>query len=180
MNQFYICKVILDDLNLLIPTHFSTNSTVWIYQSSRLFLEKEEIEINEQLLQFYTQWNSHGKKVDGWASLFFKMFVIIIADEDKSHVSGCSIDGFERIIKSMERQYQVNFFDRMTLTFFVKDKPEYLPYQQVQYAIDKGFIDSDTLLFNNTIKDLGTLRKNWLQPISKSWLANKVIFTATR
>ena len=46
-----------------LPLDFAADSRVWIYQCNRAFREKEVIEINEQLLQFYEQWESHGKKV---------------------------------------------------------------------------------------------------------------------
>lgn len=163
-------------LNELIPSGFPDNARVWIYQGSRPFIEKEETEINEQLEHFYTQWQAHGKPVKGWAKLLFKQFIVIIADPAVTEVSGCSIDDSARIIKSLERQYSVNFFDRMTLTFLVNGKAEMLPYNQVQYAIDKGFINRDTLVFNNIATTKKELLETWLVPLSKSWLANKVSY----
>ena len=159
----------------LIPADFADNSRVWIYQSSRAFIEKEEREINEQLYQFYVQWQSHGAPVKGWARLLFKQFIVMIADETEEMIGGCSTDSSVRVIKSLERQYDVNFFDRLMITFLVKNKAEMLPFSQVQYAIDKGFISKDTLLFNNvgvaTKKDLG---EKWLVPLNASWLAGRV------
>jgi hypothetical protein len=161
----------------IIPQDFADTSRVWIYQSSRAFIEKEEREVNEQLYQFYTQWQSHGTPVRGWAKLLFRQFIVIIADESDFMVSGCSTDSSVRVIKSLERQYEVNFFDRMMITFLVKNKAEMLPYSQVQYAIDKGFIDKDTLLFNNVaVNAKKDLEEKWLVPIGSSWLAGRVSF----
>lgn len=158
----------------LIPADFSDSSRVWIYQSSRAFIEKEAREVNEQLHQFYTQWQAHGAPVKGWAKLLFGQFVVIMADESDVQVSGCSTDSSVRVIKSLERQYDVNFFDRMMLTFLRKGKADMLPLNQVQYALDKGFIDKDTLLFNNVVETKKELLEKWLIPISESWLANRV------
>ena len=166
------------ELNNMLPADFADESKVWIYQSSRPFSDKEEAEINEQLHQFYTQWLSHGAPVKGWAKLLFRQFVIVMADETGTNVSGCSTDSSVRVIKSMERQYKANFFDRMTLTFLVKDKTEMLPFSQVQYAIDKGFINNDTLTFNNIPVTKKELLHNWIVPLSKSWLANRVVLPA--
>jgi hypothetical protein len=77
-------------------------------------------------------------------------------------------------VKSMERQYDVNFFDRMMLTFLIKGKAEMLPFSQVQYAIDKGFINKDTLVFNNIATSKQDLLEKWLVPLSESWLADRV------
>jgi hypothetical protein len=162
------------DLNALIPEDFSDQSRVWIYQSSRPFSEKEEIEINEQLHQFYIQWQAHGAPVKGWAKLLLQRFIVIMADETRVEVSGCSTDSSVKVIKSIERQYEVNLFDRLSITFLVKEKAEVLPMGQVQYAIDKGYIDSETLLFNNLVATKGDMFKNWLQPLKYSWLKDRV------
>lgn len=158
----------------MLPADFADSARVWIYQSSRPFSEKEVLEINEQLYHFYSQWEAHGAPVKGWAKLLFDQFVVIMADETDVHVSGCSTDSSVRVIKSMERQYKVNFFDRMMLTFLIKDKAQMLPFDQVQYAIDKGFITKDTLLFNNIAANKKELLDTWLIPVKDSWVAERV------
>ena len=162
------------ELKGLIPQDFADNARVWIYQSSRAFIEKEEREINEQLYQFYTQWQAHGAPVKGWAKLLFRQFIVILADETDVEVSGCSTDSSVRVVKSIERQYDVNFFDRMMITFLVKNKSEMLPFSQVQYALDKGYINKDTLIFNNVVTTKEELMSKWLVPLSESWLAGRV------
>ncbi len=162
------------ELSTLIPADFSDNARVWIYQGSRAFIEKEANEINEQLHQFYSQWLSHGAPVKGWAKLLFRQFIVVIADEEDVTVSGCSTDTSVKVVKSLERQYSVNFFDRLMLTFLVKDKAEMLPLNQVQYALDKGYINAETPLFNNTLTSKKELMESWLVPLKESWLARQV------
>lgn len=169
----------LSELNNIIPADFSDNSRVWVYQSSRAFIEKEEREVNEQLYQFYTQWQTHGEPVKGWAKLLFNQFIVFMADESQSQVSGCSTDSSVRIVKSIERQYDVNMFDRMVLTFLVNSKAQMLPVNQVQYALDKGYIQADTPLFNNVVGTKQELMSNWLIPLNESWLAGRVQLKAT-
>lgn len=168
--------MIAKELVGLIPADFSDESRVWVYQSSRAFIEKEANEVNEQLFQFYSQWQAHGEPVKGWAKLLFNQFVVVIADETDVHVSGCSTDSSVRVIKSLERQYDVNFFDRMMLTFLRNGKAEMLPFNQVQYALDKGMINKDTPIFNNVIQTKGELLENWLVPMHQSWLNGRVNF----
>ena len=166
------------ELANLLPHDFAGNARVWIYQSSRAFIEKEEKEINEQLFQFYSQWQAHGAPVKGWARLLFRQFIVMMADETDVEVSGCSTDSSVRVVKSIERQYDVNFFDRMMITFLVKNKAEMLPFSQVQYAIDKGYINKDTLVFNNIATTQQELLDTWLVPLSESWLAGRVTIPA--
>lgn len=164
----------LSALTQIIPSDFSPNSRVWIYQASRSFSEKETAEIDEQLNLFYAHWQSHGAPVKGWAKLLFGQFVVVMADEEATDVGGCSTDGMVRVIKSLERQYSVNFFDRLTLTFLVNGKAQMLPMGQVAYALEKGFVTPDTPFFNNTILTKAELATAWLVPLKDSWLWRKV------
>lgn len=166
--------MIIEEIQKNLPEDFAPNSRVWIYQSNRAFVEKEEREINEQLYQFYIQWTAHGAPVKGWAKLLFGQFIVIMADESDVIVSGCSTDSSVRVIKSIERQYSVNLFDRMSITFLRKGKAEMLPLSQIQYAIDRDFIDGDTYLFNNVVYTKSEMLTQWLVPLRKSWLAERV------
>lgn len=165
---------IQEQITGLIPKDFPDSSRVWVYQSNRPFSEQQSYEIQEQLQQFYAQWMVHGKEVKGWAGLLFNRFIIFMADESTHEVSGCSIDSTVRILKSIERQYEAKLFDRLSITFLVKGQPEVLPMNQVQYALDKNYINGYTLLFNNLVDTKKDLLENWLQPLAKSWMSRQI------
>jgi hypothetical protein len=162
-------------LEQIIPTDFANNSRVWIYQADRPFTDEQIIEVDEQLLNFYSQWQSHGAPVKGWAKCLYKQFIVVLADVAHMGIGGCSTDSMVRIIKSFERQYAINLFDRLTLTFLINDKVQPLPMQQVSYALEKGFIETDSLLFNNLVDTKSALLQEWLVPLNKSWLWNRVV-----
>ena len=158
----------------LIDENFSADSRLWIYQSNRLFSLNEALAIEELLNDFTAKWLSHGVPVKGVAYLFFGQFIILMADEKATGVSGCSTDSSVRLITDLERRFGVNMFDRTTLAFVVKDKVQLLPLSQLQYAFDNGFIASDTLYFNNLVQTKEELENKWIVPIKNSWLANKI------
>jgi len=158
----------------ILPADFHPSSRVWIYQANRPFSEQEALEINEQLHQFTAQWQAHGAPVKGWGQLLFNQVVVLVADESMTAVSGCSTDSSVRIIKSMEKQYNVNFFDRLLLAFIVKDKLQLLPMAQLSYALEQGYIDENTLYLNNTVLTKQDFEASWLQPLKNSWLAKKL------
>jgi len=164
------------EVEKFLPEGFPDASKVWIFQSNRAFIEKEEKEINEQLHHFYAQWMSHGAPVKGWAQLVFRQFVVVMADDTADRICGSATDGMMRLMKSLERQYSVNLFDRMMLTFLINDKAEMLPYNQLPYAVEKGFIHQDTLFFNNVAVTKKDLLENWLIPVKNSWLAERLPF----
>jgi len=130
----------------LISGDFHATSKVWIYQSSRLFSLGEALQIEDLLNDFVQRWNSHGVPVKGYANLLFGQFVVIIADETATGVSGCSTDSSIRVIKQIEQQFGVNMFDRQTLAFVVKDKVQLLPLAQANYAVTNGFINSELFI----------------------------------
>lgn len=163
----------------LLPQDFSADSRVWIYQCNRLFAIDEALEIEERLKEFTRQWKSHGTPVKGTAYLFFGQFIILMADEKATGVSGCSTDSSVRLIKDIEEKYGVNMFDRTTLAFVVKDKIQLLPLSQLQYGAEHGFITADTLYFNNLAETKKELEEKWIQPIKQSWLTRKVSFSDT-
>lgn len=160
----------------LLPESFSDDSRVWIYQSSRLFTLSEALQIEEMLEHFVKGWNSHGTPVKGFATLFFGQFIILMADETATGVSGCSTDSSVRLIKEIENMFHVSLFDRQTLAFVKNEKVQLIPMNQLNYAVENGFIDGNTLYFNNTILDKKGLEENWLIKAKDSWLGKRYSF----
>jgi hypothetical protein len=158
----------------LLPEDFDPGSRVWIYQSSRLFMLSEALEIEAMLEQFVSNWKSHGTPVKGYGNLFFGQFIVLMADETASGVSGCSTDSSVRLIKEIESRFNVNMFDRQSLAFVVKDKVQLLPLSQLSYAVQNNFIGPDTLYFNNLAQSKSELENNWLIPVKDSWLAKRI------
>jgi hypothetical protein len=167
------------DLNFkhLLPEDFSPESRVWIYQSSRLFTPGEALQLEEQLNGFAEEWQSHGADVKAYANLFFGQFIILIADETHTGVSGCSTDSSVRFIKKVGEQFNVDFFNRTMLAFFVKDRVQLLPLNQLDYAFKNRFISGDTLYFNNVVTSKEQLETSWIIPIKNSWLAQRLPVT---
>jgi hypothetical protein len=162
------------DYIYLLDGSFHPQSRVWIYQSSRLFSLGEAFDIEDMLKEFAAGWESHGTPVKGAGYLFFGQFIILMADETATGVSGCSTDSSVRLIKEIEKRFSVNMFDRTTLAFVVKDKIQMLPMSQLQYASNNGFINGDTLYFNNLVQTKAELESKWIVPVKESWLANKI------
>ena len=174
--------------NELLPEDFAGDSRVWIYQSPRLFFLSEALQIEELLEAFVRDWKSHGTPVKGYANLFYGQFIVLIADETATGVSGCSTDSSVRLIKEIEQRFGVNLFDRLMLAFWIgakvgpSDEPspaagkvQMIPLSQLPYALENGFVDGDTLYFNNTVQTKAELEEKWLIPLKDSWLASRYL-----
>ncbi len=163
----------------LLNDDFDLASRVWVYQSSRVFTMSEALQVEEMIDQFSHNWHSHGVQVKAAAHLFFGQFVVLMADETATGVSGCSTDSSVRLIKEIEKVFGVNMFDRLALAFIVKDKVQILPMPQLKYAVEQGFITADTWFFNNVVLTKEELENNWIIPAKDSWLAKKISFPNT-
>jgi hypothetical protein len=159
------------DYRQSLPTDFDESSKVWIYQSSRLFTLQEAFQIEDMLNAFTANWNSHGVPVKGFANLFFGQFIVLMADERASKVSGCSTDSSVHLIKEMEKQFAVQLFDRQLLAFYIQDKVQLLPMTQLASGFSQGLIKPETLYFNNTVLTKKELESSWIVPLKDSWLS---------
>ena len=168
----YFCFM-FENWNKLIPEDFNGNSRVWIYQSSRLFSMTEALQVEGLLEDFIQHWQSHGTPVKGYANLLFGQFILIMADETATGVSGCSTDSSVRMIKEIENIFGVRMFDRQILAFIRKDKVEIIPLTQFSHALEAGLINPDTPYFNNLVASKNELLKNWIIPVKDSWLAKR-------
>lgn len=159
----------------LLPADFAPDSRVWVYQSSRVFSMGEALQIEDLLNHFSANWKSHGTPVKGFGTLFFGQFIILMADENATGVSGCSTDSSVRLIKNIEEAFKVHMFDRLNLAFVIKDKVQLLPQSQVKYALENKFMDENTIFFNNVVQTKEELENNWMVPLKDSWLGKRVL-----
>lgn len=158
----------------LLPGSFSGESRVWVYQASRTLTVSEALEAEEMIKDFCEDWRSHGAEVQAYGNLFFGQFLILMADETKAAVSGCSTDSSVRFVKELEKKFNIDFFNRTNLAFWIKDKVQLLPLGQLAYALENNFIGPDTLYFNNTVLNKEQLENSWIIPVKDSWLANRL------
>lgn len=157
----------------LLPKNFSDDSRLWIYQSNRILSIDEVLALEELLKNFTSNWKSHGDDVMGFGTVLFAHFIILMADERQSGVSGCSTDTSVRLMKNIEQDLGIELFNRQNLAFVVNEKIQQIPLSQLQNAFDNDLISADTLYFNNTVQTKKELEQNWIIPIKNSWLAKR-------
>lgn len=160
-----------------LPENFSNESKVWVYQSSRLLLINELLEIEDILKNFVANWLSHGEKVKGSVNVFFGRFIVFMADESETQVGGCSTDSSVRLIKQLEQKYNTDFFNRQLLSFYKNDKVEQIPLNQFAYAFNNGLINEETIFFDNTVTTKKDLVERWMTAVKLSWLYKKTLTT---
>ncbi len=150
---------------------FSDECKVWIYLANRDFIESEANSINHMLHDFSTIWTSHGHQVYGKALLFENRFIIFLADESKSGVSGCSIDKTVAIVREITTTYKVNLMDRSLVAIRRNDKLEVLSLASLQEQIKQNIIAANVRIYNTLVQNKAELLK-WLTPYNESKFVN--------
>jgi hypothetical protein len=158
----------------LIPGGFSGNSHVWVYQCNTAFTDSQVLEIKDMLQKFARQWRIQDVHVKGYANVFFQQFIIVMADESATSVSRFTSESLINLISDIQERFDVELFNKLVLGFLIQERIQLIPLHELNSAIEKDFIGSETLYFNNTILTKKQLMHDWIIPVKKSWLAMRL------
>ena len=141
------------------------DSRVWVFPSTRTFLDKEVEQIQAQLDIFLFQWAAHGADLYASGHILFNRFIVVMLDEENVKASGCSIDSLTHFIKKIEVDYGTSLTDRININFLVKNKVTDVHLNDVS-----GNVTSDMLFFDQLVKTKNEFESDWLIPVKGSWL----------
>ena len=144
-------------------------SRIWIYQADRKLTYEEAQILSEAAKKFSEQWTAHNKDLKASFQIKYNLFFILAADESQAEASGCSIDKSVAFIKEMENKLNVNFLNRMIFAY--KEQDEVIPLRRDEFAekIKQGYIDNNTIVFNNLVIKKSDLKTSWEIPYAESW-----------
>ena len=162
---------------MLTPYHIlPDDAKVCIYQANRSFTQEEVWEISDILENFVDRWQSHQRDVHGYGSLYYRRFLVLMADESKCDVSGCSIDSSVKLVRELEQAYDINFFDRMKVCYKITNElVGSFPFTQLNEMLESGKIKDDTILFNNLVATKKEFETNWEQAMKDSAFAKFLV-----
>ena len=153
---------------------FSPQSKVWVYQSNRKLTAEEVREIQQQLDEFTEQWKAHGHQLKAKGEIFYQYFIVLTADQEAAQSTGCSIDASVRLIKEIERKYDLDLFNRFNMAYKIDDEVHVSAREDFETLIMIKKIDANTIVFNNLIQTLVEFEQKWEVPLENSW--HKSIF----
>jgi hypothetical protein len=145
------------------------NSRVWIYQSDRIFTEKEIEQISEKAIAFIEQWTRHGDNLKGSFTIKYNQFLVIAVDESFNNVSGCSIDASVRFIQQLENELKVDLMNKMNVSFKDGDNINIVKLSDFQEYAKAQKITEETVVFNNMVQTKAEVESKWEVPASQSW-----------
>ncbi|WP_027375959.1 hypothetical protein [Kaistella palustris] len=142
---------------------------VIIYPASRPFSAKETKVIAEKLYDFIGSWAAHGKPLEASFKIEKNQFIIICVDEEKEAASGCSIDELGGVIREIDNEFQLGFFDRMKASFIENGEVKTLKLQDFKKGIKEGKFAPDIQVFDFSKNSYIAFLSDFLLPLRRSW-----------
>lgn len=147
------------------------DSKVWIYQSDRIFSEDEVDSLNQKLANFVKDWSSHNNQLYADFKILYNRFIVLIVDENQFGASGCSIDKSIHFLQLIEKEHNINLFNRMLVHYFENENQLVtISLNDFQKLIQEGKVNADTKVINTTVQNLEALEQDFVHPAINTWL----------
>lgn len=146
-------------------------SRLWIYQANRKFTEPEKILLEKGLRHLCDQWSAHGSPLETSFHLEYDQFILLAINEQKAGVSGCSIDGSVRLLKSLQGGAGLDFFDRTKVAFLINGTVVLNSLSDLENLFRTKTLSEGATTFNNTVLTKAELERQWKIPVKETWLA---------
>lgn len=154
----------LVDYNLLPDT-----ARVWVYQSDRMFNEKDLKVIKDKATEFINSWTRHGDQLKGSYVVLHNQFLVLAIDESFASASGCSIDSSVRFVKEVESELSVDLMNKLNVSFKDGENINIVSLSDFQHYVKEDKITPETIVFNNMVQTKGEIASKWEVPAKDSW-----------
>lgn len=144
---------------------------VWIYQANRKLSETEAELVLKKMEAFTLQWRAHGKQLVAQAALRYNQFLILRVNEGLVQATGCSIDKSTYLLKDIQEELGIDFFDRLQIAYRKGDEIAVASKREFEQLIQDGLVNENTIVFNNMVDNGADLETKWEVPLKESWHA---------
>jgi hypothetical protein len=143
----------------------SSDAHIWIFGISPSLDSAKEATVLGQVDQFLDGWASHGSPIRGARDLREGSFLIIAADEG-SEKSGCSIDRMFGTLRQLEQTLGVQILDSNRI-FFRENGSGVRAVPRHEF---RNVGTPETVVFDVTAEHLGDVRNGrWERQAAQSW-----------
>lgn len=145
------------------------DSHIWIYQANRKLREEEVGRIATKTKTFLEQWTAHGSDLEAGFEIRYNRFIVIGLNQENATASGCSIDASVNFIQSLEKEFNVDFLDKMNVTFYSGDYIAHKTLSEFRKMAKARSVSKNTVVFNNLVITKSDYLENWEVPAKDSW-----------
>jgi len=120
------------------------------------------------------QWTAHQMPLKAATQIRFNRFIIFYVDETSTEISGCGIDKSVNLMKQIQQQLSVDFFNRMQIAYQINDEIKTFLLSDAKKLFAEKVITADTIIYNNLVSTKHELDTEWQQQLADSWLWKRV------
>lgn len=142
---------------------------VIVYPASRPFSAIESKKITEALFDFMSSWAAHGKPLSASFKIEKNQFIVVCVNEEIEMASGCSIDSLSGVMRKLEAEFQLGFFDRMKASFIENDEIKTLKLQDFRSKLKNKEISENIEVFDFSKNSYLTFLNEFQLPLKESW-----------
>ena len=146
------------------------NERIWIYTLSNKLTNEQLVDFKNRCQTFVTGWTAHDVSLDASFELYQNRLLIFKVNEEKYNASGCSIDKQVRFVKELEVAFSVELLNRLLVAYENNNQVEVVKASQIKELLITNTINTNTIVFDNTITESKQLETNWKQPLYHTWL----------
>jgi hypothetical protein len=142
----------------------SNDASIWIFGISPSLDDQQGEVLLREVDVFLENWASHGTPIRAARELREGSFLVIAADE-QTEKSGCSIDRLFGTLKALEQRFHVQILDSNRV--FLRESGSVRAVPRGQF---RTTANSDTPVFDVTAQTLGQIRTGaWERRAADSW-----------
>jgi len=150
------------------------NAKVWIYASDKIISHEQLIIINDMAIPFIQNWTAHQNQLKAEFAVLYNCFLIFMVDEGFNEISGCGIDKSVNLVKDIEKQTNLNLFNRLKIQIIKNNEVTIFNKTDIISKIENGETNSFTKTFNNQITTKSDFDNNWIIPLEQAWFFPKI------
>ena len=149
-------------------TSLPDSSNLWVYQSNRALTTEEVAIISKKLEDFINNWRRHGDELNGSYLIKYNQFIVLAVD-DATEVSGCSIDSSVNLMKTIEKEFSIDLLNKLSIAFKIGESINTVSLTDFKNYANQNKIKKDTTVFNNLVITKKDFLNKWEVPAEKSW-----------
>lgn len=148
------------------------SAKLWIFPFCQQLSPTQEAELSESMKNFVEGWKAHNQDVAGSFFVYESRLLVVAANIETTHVSGCSIDSLFKTVSAIADAIVAEVADPSKVVYRHAQDVVVIGRAEFQEAVRKGEINTSTKVFDNTIQCMAALQQGlWEKPFAESWHA---------
>lgn len=146
---------------------------VWVYIADRPLREAEQAEVQHRLDAFFDAWTSHGRGVQGAATILADRLLVLAAHIPSGDISGCGIDKSVHTVEDAAQALGFAWQSPLLVTYRAADGTlQSEPRGAFRKRVRSGEVTAATPVLDLTLTTLGEVRAGHLErPAGDAWHA---------